>query len=87
MSYQRVWCVQTYRRQGRRLEPTSRHTFGRQGDALARGFFEARRAVATLVYEVEIDVAVNQVGRVIELARYGSVQEAGLDMNACMARS
>lgn len=73
MSYLTVYCVQTFREQGRSIERADRTSHGGADAALAQGSAAAGKARGVLVYSVEIDPYIGAVGRVRVLAQHGSV--------------
>lgn len=71
MSYVTVYCVQTYRRQGRAVERARRSSYSRPADAVRDGAAAATRCAGVIVYAVEIDAALEAANLVRVLARHG----------------
>ncbi len=73
MAYVTVWCVQTYRNQGRGLERARLTSYGRPDLAMTDWVAASGRVPAAAVYEIEVDAALRQVGRVRLLSVHGPV--------------
>ena len=72
LGYLTIYCVQTFRRQGRGVERARLTSYGRRDLALRDGLEASARVPGALVYEVEVDAALKVVGRVRVLERYGA---------------
>lgn len=75
MGYQTLYCVQTYRRQGRGLERGALRSYGLKSAALEDGRLTRPRYAGVLVYSVEVDTGAREAGRICVLARHGDVPE------------
>lgn len=73
MSYLTIYCVQTFRRQGRGVERARMTSYSRRDLALRDGREASARVPGAMVYEVEVDPGAKTVGRVRVLERYGCV--------------
>jgi hypothetical protein len=75
MGYLTVYCVQTYRRQGRGVERARLTSYGRSDLALQDGREAAPRVAGALVYEVEVDAGLRSAGRIRVLEQHGSLPD------------
>lgn len=75
MSYLTIYCVQTYRRQGRGVERARLTSYSRSDLALEDGREAAPRVAGTVVYEVEVDTGSKTAGRIRILEKYGTLPE------------
>ena len=66
-----IYCVQTFRRQGKGYERGHLTSYSRKDFALHYGREAAARAHGAMVYEVEVDTGAKTVGRVRVIERYG----------------
>jgi hypothetical protein len=73
VSYSTIYCVQTFRRQGRGVERDCLWSYGLREDAAARGQAVRARSAGMAVYSVEIDTAARCVGRVTFIERCGQL--------------
>ncbi len=71
MSYATIYCVQTFRKQGRGVERDRLWSYGLRTDAEQRGDLVRGSVAGMAVYAVELDPTVRQVGRIRFLERYG----------------
>lgn len=71
MAYATIYCVQTFRTQGRGVERDRLWSYGRREDAQRRGDLMREKVAGMAVYAVELDPAVKVVGRIRFLEKYG----------------
>jgi hypothetical protein len=76
MARKTIYCVQPYRREGKKLVGGDLRQFKTEADARRVGEGTANRAAGVIVYEIEGDAEFDDWGEPRMLAVYGDVPEA-----------